>query len=457
MVAFLSKSDASDCFDQIVDFLNGQVIQYALMVNPTIYVSCIKQFRTMVSIKKANDVVKLRALIDEKRVVVTEDVIRQDLRLDDADGVECLPNEEIFTELARRKFNFSKYIFDSMVRNVNSPIKFLMYLRFLQVIINAQVDDLSFHTNQYTSLALTQKEEDKVEVPATPTPPSPSNEPSPPPQEPITTPPQAQPAPPPSPPQEKPTTTSESSMTLLNNLRETWEKIAEIDADEDVTLVDAKTQVDLGAELQGRKDDDNAATKDVSAAEPTVFDDEEVTMTMAHTLIKMKAKKQDSLMSRWLKGCMMRKKYQSIKWKPISIAQARKNMIIYLKNMAGYRMEHFKVPTVDKEKALWVELKRLFEPDANDVIWKLQRYMHHPLLWKLHSNCGVHQVSSTTRRHDMCMLTEQDYLLSNGVMTLMLSTKLQVEEDSEMARDLVMKIFMKANKPKSRSFDTSSK
>nr|GEY03610.1 hypothetical protein [Tanacetum cinerariifolium] len=29
------------------------------------------------------------------------------------------------------------------------------------------------------------------------------------------------------------------------------------------------------------------------------------------------------------------------------------------------------VPTVDKEKALWVELKRLFEPDADDVIWKL--------------------------------------------------------------------------------------
>nr|GFA41210.1 hypothetical protein [Tanacetum cinerariifolium] len=34
-----------------------------------------------------------------------------------------------------------------------------------------------------------------------------------------------------------------------------------------------------------------AATKDVNAVEPTVFDDEEVTMTMAQTLIKMKAKK----------------------------------------------------------------------------------------------------------------------------------------------------------------------
>nr|GFA96564.1 uncharacterized mitochondrial protein AtMg00810-like [Tanacetum cinerariifolium] len=36
-----------------------------------------------------------------KKVVVSEDVIRRDLHLDDADGVECLANEEIFAELAR--------------------------------------------------------------------------------------------------------------------------------------------------------------------------------------------------------------------------------------------------------------------------------------------------------------------------------------------------------------------
>nr|GEV99327.1 hypothetical protein [Tanacetum cinerariifolium] len=31
------------------------------------------------------------------------------------------------------------------------------------------------------------------------------------------------------------------------------------------------------------------------------------------------------------------------------------------------------VPTVGKEKALWVELKRLFKPDTDDVLWNLQR------------------------------------------------------------------------------------
>nr|GEZ39980.1 hypothetical protein [Tanacetum cinerariifolium] len=74
------------------------VHQYALMVNPTIYVSCIKQFQTSVSIKKSNDVVRLQALIDRKKVIIIEDSIRQALRLDDADSVDCLPNEEIFAE-----------------------------------------------------------------------------------------------------------------------------------------------------------------------------------------------------------------------------------------------------------------------------------------------------------------------------------------------------------------------
>nr|GEV56235.1 hypothetical protein [Tanacetum cinerariifolium] len=464
-----------------------------------------------------------------------------------------------------------------MVRNMDSPSKFLMYLWFLQVMLNAQVGDLSSHTNQYISLHSPKR-----------------------------------------------------CLLICKGL--------------------------------GRKDDDNVVDKEVNAAKPIVFNDEEVTMTMAQILIKMKAEKARLLNEQMAKRLhdeeveqavarekqdkddlekakvlqkqyvgkqknidwnvvveqMQEKhldnirKYQSLKRKPISIAQARKNKIVYLKNMIGYKMEHFKgmtydnvrpifereynkvqtlfkpdkdvdeeptkkrvaketllqenfkklkavkvsgsnstpdtrtndpkemseedvknmlkiipvyefkvealqvkyplidweihsegsrthwkiirvggitqayqsfedmlkdfdredldvlwrsvkekfssaVPTIDKEKALWVELKRLFEPNANDVIRKLQRYMHYPIMWKLHSNCGVHQVSSTTRRHDMYMLTERDYPLSSRVMTLMLNTRLQVEEDSEMARDLVMKIFIKANQPKSRSLDTSSK
>nr|GFC15974.1 hypothetical protein [Tanacetum cinerariifolium] len=56
-----------------------------------------------------------------------------------------------------QKFNFSKYIFDSLVRNVDNSSKFYMYPRFIQLIIQNQIGDLSTHTTSYISPALTQK------------------------------------------------------------------------------------------------------------------------------------------------------------------------------------------------------------------------------------------------------------------------------------------------------------
>nr|GFC42275.1 xylulose kinase-1 [Tanacetum cinerariifolium] len=82
---YLSKSDASEGFNQIIDFLIESSIKYALTVNPTIYVSCIKQFWTTVDVKKVNDVIRLQSPVDKKKVVVTEATIRDALRLDDVE------------------------------------------------------------------------------------------------------------------------------------------------------------------------------------------------------------------------------------------------------------------------------------------------------------------------------------------------------------------------------------
>ncbi|GJZ11215.1 hypothetical protein Tco_0545974 [Tanacetum coccineum] len=83
-------------------------------------------------------------------------------------------------------------------------------------------------------------------------------------------------------------------------------------------------------------------------------------------------------------------------------------------------------PINDRERTLWVELKRLFEPNTNDELWKLQRYMHDPLTWRLYDTCGVHHVS-TERGIDIFMLVEKEYPLLKGVLTLMLVNKLLVE------------------------------
>nr|GEU48751.1 putative ribonuclease H-like domain-containing protein [Tanacetum cinerariifolium] len=52
-------------------------------------------FWNTVAIKQVNDVTRLQALVDKRKMVVTEAAIREILRLDDAEGVDCLPNEEI--------------------------------------------------------------------------------------------------------------------------------------------------------------------------------------------------------------------------------------------------------------------------------------------------------------------------------------------------------------------------
>nr|GFB07606.1 synaptobrevin, longin-like domain protein [Tanacetum cinerariifolium] len=119
-IAYLTKSDASEGFNQIIDFLNASLIKYALTVNPNIYVLCIKQFWTSISVKTMNDVSRLQALVDKKKVIITEAIIRDALRLNDAESIDYLPNEEIFTEPTRMgyempstKLTFSKAFFSS--------------------------------------------------------------------------------------------------------------------------------------------------------------------------------------------------------------------------------------------------------------------------------------------------------------------------------------------------------
>nr|GEX09809.1 uncharacterized mitochondrial protein AtMg00810-like [Tanacetum cinerariifolium] len=270
-------------------------------------VNVVRHFITAVSYELMLFVLTKDAAVN---LMLLEAIIRRDLHLDDVDGVKCLPNDEIFKELTRmgyekpppkltfykafffaqwkflihtlvqylsakrtawnefsysmasaviclatgRKFNFSKYIFDNMVRNVDSPSKFLMYPHFLQVVMDNQMDDMTTHNTRYTSLTLTQK--------------------------------------------------------VFSNMRrvrkgfsggciQTGGKIETIDANKGINLVDVEKDeevVAMDAESQGRlnQEDVNATSKGVSvvsAAEPIVFDDEDVIMTMAQTLIKLKAKK----------------------------------------------------------------------------------------------------------------------------------------------------------------------
>ncbi|GJV84545.1 hypothetical protein Tco_1524443 [Tanacetum coccineum] len=92
MVVFLSKPEESDGFEQIEDFLNACPIKYALNVNPTIYISCIKQFWSTVKAKTINGEVQFHALVDGKKIIITKSTVMRDLQLEDAEGVDCSTN-----------------------------------------------------------------------------------------------------------------------------------------------------------------------------------------------------------------------------------------------------------------------------------------------------------------------------------------------------------------------------
>nr|GEY57316.1 hypothetical protein [Tanacetum cinerariifolium] len=158
LIVFLEKPSESDGFEQIVDFLNANQIKYALTVSPTIYTLCIKQFWTTLKNKTINYNVWLQALIYGKKVVITKASIRHDLKLNDAEGTSCLPNAEIFEELARmgakttswnefsstmasaiiclannQKFNFSKYTLDNLKKNLEAGVLFYMFPSLVEI------------------------------------------------------------------------------------------------------------------------------------------------------------------------------------------------------------------------------------------------------------------------------------------------------------------------------------
>ncbi|GJT80809.1 hypothetical protein Tco_1055151 [Tanacetum coccineum] len=198
-LVLLDKKGNAD-FHQIVDFLNASTIRYSLTISPTIYASYIEQFWATAKSKIVNNETQIHAKVDGKTIVISESSVRSNLHFNDEDGVTSLTNSKILENLAlmgyeivsdkltfqkaffspqwkylihtilhclslkstawnefstniasavislanNQKFNFSKLIFDGMLRNLNpTSKKFLMYPRFLQLFLNNQVKNLA--------------------------------------------------------------------------------------------------------------------------------------------------------------------------------------------------------------------------------------------------------------------------------------------------------------------------
>nr|GEV96737.1 reverse transcriptase domain-containing protein [Tanacetum cinerariifolium] len=143
LIAYSAKPTKSEGFKQIIDFLNGSSVSYALTTSPTICTPCIMQFWTTAKVKTINDEVKIQALINEKRVNIKESSIRRTLKLDDAEGTSCLANAKIFDGLAK------------IVKNIEEGVPFFMFPMFMQLLIDHQLGDMSYHKDIYDNPSLT--------------------------------------------------------------------------------------------------------------------------------------------------------------------------------------------------------------------------------------------------------------------------------------------------------------
>ncbi|GJW54649.1 hypothetical protein Tco_0098734 [Tanacetum coccineum] len=213
MVAYLEKTDGNTDFHEIIDFLTRSSIHYALTVSPVVSTTFVEQFWMSAKSKIINNVRYITAKVAGKPVTISEASIRSDLLFDDADGIDSMHNQAIFdaiqlmgyegdltvltfnkalfspqwrflfhtmnhcisskstswdqipTNIAtaviclatNQKYNFSKLIFDGMMRHLDAKKKFVMYPRFISVFLDKQLKNVPVPLDHFPINALTSK------------------------------------------------------------------------------------------------------------------------------------------------------------------------------------------------------------------------------------------------------------------------------------------------------------
>nr|GFC51054.1 synaptobrevin, longin-like domain protein [Tanacetum cinerariifolium] len=94
-------------FHPIVDFVEASPLMYALTFRPIIYVSHIRQFWSTARIETTAEGTKILATVDGIHRTVTESSLRRNLKLQDEEGISSLPDTELFENLTLMGYNIS--------------------------------------------------------------------------------------------------------------------------------------------------------------------------------------------------------------------------------------------------------------------------------------------------------------------------------------------------------------
>ncbi|GJS79953.1 hypothetical protein Tco_0729834 [Tanacetum coccineum] len=213
LVAYLEKTYGNAEFHEIINFLTRSSIHYALTVSHVVSTTFVEQCWMTAKSKTINNVRYITAIVAGKPVSISEASIRSDLQFNDAVGIDVLPNQAIFdtiqlmgyegdlntltfnkglfspqwkflfhtiihclsskstswdqipTNIAtvviclatNQVYNFSKLIFDGMMRHLDAKKKFVMYLRFILVFLTNQLKNVPVPLDHFPINALTTK------------------------------------------------------------------------------------------------------------------------------------------------------------------------------------------------------------------------------------------------------------------------------------------------------------
>nr|GEZ12590.1 hypothetical protein [Tanacetum cinerariifolium] len=458
-----------------------------------------------VLIKNSNDAVKLQALIDRKKVIITEDTIRQVLRLNDVDGIDCLPNEEIFVVLARMGYEkpSTKGLpgmnlvlpwpqLSSACHRIGKGFSGVETPLFDAMLVQQQVqDDVAEVEEDEDNEKVLNLEQDKIA-------------------------------------QDLEITKLKQTVKKLENrrgfkssgfkrLRKDTDEAEPAEVEEVLKVV---TAAKLMTEVVTTAAPITTATQVPKASAPrrrrgvVIQDPKETAAASVIVHIKVKPKdkgkgilieepkplkgkakiKQDEAFARQLKAKLNADiewndvikqvkrrerqnnevmRYQDLKRKPLTEAQERKNIMIYLKNMAGFKMNFFKGMTYNEIRLLFekhynsnqaflerveeevtvqekeikeegnkrkgesleqkIAKKQRMDEEEGELKRHKSRYgLTKVQSWKVFESYGVHIITLTTTQ--MFLMVEKKYPLTHFTLKQMLdNVRLEVEEESEMS------------------------
>ncbi|GJZ57712.1 hypothetical protein Tco_0613206 [Tanacetum coccineum] len=358
MVAFLKKPEGSEGFHQIVDFLNSTHIKYALTESPIIYVSLIHQFWQTASASTS----------ENGEMGNTASIVGR---------VKTYYDASIRRHTQARKFlmiNFSKGALFPSIEGKGSTVP----------VESHHTPTSAPSTSQPPTSPPSMQTTHVAEVAAT----IPRDLPL---------------------PRVYLLGSDEGSMTLheLTVLCTTLsKKVESLESDLKQTKMTygsayTKLIMKIGAQTQGRHEHDLepdfefTAPEEVSTASPEVKTAVESLMCIKRSAAKRKDKGKAIMkevpMGRIGKSLL---KHTGFKISNHRLVKFDKDDLDKLWSLVKERFSSTD-PTNDKERTLWVELKRLLEPNIDDILWKLQRYMHDPLTWRLYDTCDPIQVDSS--------------------------------------------------------------